>query len=654
MRLKPSTWGLICLWILVVGGYALAAVTIPPGPRLTAFGDIMQCVVPLIANAGLLLNASTSNWRKNAFWMLLALGCAMWMAGQCLWTYYEIGLEQTVPNPFVGDVIFFLHTVPMIGALALRPHERGHDRTLRFAYLDFLMLLCWWVYLYAFVVIPWQYVVPNVGLYGHSYNQLYTLENLLFLFGLGFYWLHTRGYWRVVFGHLFMAAFLYTLSALTINVGIDLGSYYTGSLYDIPLIASFVWFGMAGFVAFRLRDQEITLPEPAGASRSRHFESVWTTRLAMLAVLSLPPLAAWTNQLSTAPQPVKEFRLTTTLVAIVVLSALLFLRQQLVERERLRLLRASEESLRNLKRLQSSFAQSERMAALGQLAAGAAHEINNPLTAIFGYAELIASDRSVPEKPRSLAAKIQEQARRTKSLVTNLLSFARQVPVAKAFLDIGAILRSAVQLRTLDLREKNIRIHFECESVLPGVRGDPHQLLQVFYNIINNAVEAMQATRGGLLTVRAMREKGNVVLEFSDTGPGVPEPDRVFDPFYSTKPIGEGNGLGLSMCYGIVQEHGGRIYCFNRPEGGATFRIELPAVMAVMPTAAAVPSLSGTHATLNVSAAGAVYPPPSASSASGNGAKQPTSSDTGHTASPDSKEPSAPIAPSQPRPVGAR
>jgi len=610
MRLKPSTWCLLILWFAVIGSYAVAAIFLPEGPTLTAFGDVVQCLVPLLANFGLLLNAGSNNWRKNAFWMLLALGCTMWMAGQFLWTYYEVGLKQAVPNPFVGDVIFFLHTVPMIAALALRPHERRADRNLRFAYLDFLLLLSWWVYLYAFIVLPWQYVSPNVGLYGHSFNQLYTVENLLLLAGLGFLWLRTRGYWRSVYGHLYIAAFLYTLSAQTINVGIDLGQYHTGSLYDIPLVASLLWFGTAGVLAFRNRPADLAEAAEAGTARTiRLYDGVWTTRLAMLAVLSLPLMAAWTLEMSTAPAAVKNFRLIATLAAMVALTTMVFLRQQAVERERLRLLNASQESLSNLKRLQTSFAQAERMAALGQLAAGAAHEINNPLTAILGYSELLLSDRTAAEKFRTLAAKIQEQARRTKTLVTNLQGFARQLPVAKAFLDIGAVMRSAVQLRTLDLREKNIRIHFESESVLPGVRGDPNQLLQVFYNLINNAVDAMQETRGGVLTVRAMREKGNIVLEFSDTGPGMKEPDRVFDPFYSTKPLGEGNGLGLSICYGIIQEHGGRIHCYNRPEGGATFRIELPAVMAVMPSTGASAVGPGAMPAVTVGPAPAILPP---------------------------------------------
>jgi signal transduction histidine kinase len=592
MRLKPVTLFLILLWCLFLGAYALCGMVVPPGPKLTLIGNVLQCVAPLLANAGLLLNAGSPHWRRNAFWMLLALGCTMWMGGQLLWTYYEVVIEKPVPNPFAGDVVFFLHTVPMIAALALVPDARRSARSLRFGYLDFLLLVTWWLYLYAVVVLPWQYVQPDVSLYGHSYNQLYTLENAMFLAVLIGMWWRARGAWRTIYAHLFFAGALYMLAALIINVAIDLGKYHTGSRYDLPLVASFLWFGTAGLLAWRLKPEAAPAAVEAPARDARTTDNVLVSRLAMTALLSLPLLAAWELSLSTAAWPVRQFRLVVTLIAIVVMTALVFLRQHLVDQERMRLLRASHESLHNLKRLQTSFAQSERMASLGQLAAGAAHEINNPLTAILGYADLLLSDRTLQERHRGLAAKIQEQARRTKTLVTSLLSFARQVPAVKTFLDIQAVVRGAVQLRTLDLRDKNIRIQIESESVLPGVRGDPNQLLQVFYNLISNAVDAMESQRSGLLSVRAFRERSSVVIEFSDTGCGLKEPDRVFDPFYTTKPVGKGTGLGLSFCYGIIQEHGGKISAFNRPEGGATFRIELPAVNATMP---ANPALAAAH-----------------------------------------------------------
>jgi len=168
--------------------------------------------------------------------------------------------------------------------------------------------------------------------------------------------------------------------------------------------------------------------------------------------------------------------------------------------------------------------------------------------------------------------------------VNNLLSFARQSPSEqRSSLDINTIVNTSAQFRRFDLRGQNIRIDVQTASGIPEVRADLNQLLQVFTNIINNAVYAMQESGGGVLTVRTLFENGNVVILFSDTGPGMRDPQLVFDPFYTTKPVGKGTGLGLSICYGVIRDQGGHISCCNRSEGGAMFRIELPAVPAGFP-----------------------------------------------------------------------
>jgi signal transduction histidine kinase len=369
---------------------------------------------------------------------------------------------------------------------------------------------------------------------------------------------------------------------------IDQSAYSRGRLTDLPLLVSFLWLGTAGVSAYQHRGEEPkfkpeTITEPLAESNSVD-ETVWSARLARAALLSLPLIGFWCLEFSDAPMAVHQFRILVTLGAVLPLGLLAFLRHDLVDRERLRLLRASQDSIDNLKRLQTQFVQSEKLASIGQLVGGAAHEINNPLTAILGYSELLADDPSIGEKPRSLAEKIREQARRTRTLVNNLLSFARQVPSGqRALLDINTIVNTSAQFRRFDLRGKNIRIDVQTGAGIPQVRGDMNQLLQVFTNIINNAVYAMQEAGGGTLTVRTLFEKGKVVILFSDTGPGLRDPRLVFDPFYTTKPVGKGTGLGLSICYGLIQDQGGHITCFNRPEGGATFRIELPAIPAPFP-----------------------------------------------------------------------
>jgi two-component system, NtrC family, sensor kinase len=312
-------------------------------------------------------------------------------------------------------------------------------------------------------------------------------------------------------------------------------------------------------------------------------------------VLSLPVFAIYTVRYEQDMPEVRNFRLMTTFVAAVPLVLLVFLRMHMADSDRVRLLAKSQQSIDNLQRLQAQMVQTEKLVSLGQLAAGAAHEINNPLAAILGFSDLLAEDPTLPEKARGTASKIRDQARRTKTLVANLLSFARQVPPERTLLDINTVVTNAVQLRTLDLRSSKSRIELQLESVLPGVRGDGNQLMQVFFNIINNAVDAMEALNGGVLTIKTVRDRVNVVILFSDTGPGIKDPQRVFDPFYTTKPVGKGTGLGLSICFGIVQEHAGRILCYNSQQGGAVFRVELPAVLAAFPvkeTQAASPAAS--------------------------------------------------------------
>ena len=583
---------LVAAWAVFLGIYAGVSFYLKPGPSLSSFGDIVQCFVPLIANAGLLINAGTPHWRRNIFWMLLALSCSMWMMGQFEWTYYEIYLHREVPDPFAGDIIFFLRGIPLIAALALQPHLKREELRMGLGYLDFALLLTWWTFVYAFFVLPWMYVTYSGAVYNYAYNVLNTVQQLVVIVGFGTFWLRTRNAWRTIYAYLFSASALYMLGSLTTNVAISRHDYYTGSVYDLPLLSVFFLYGLAGFVAFQRRKQ---LDLPADGSISGGTESVasgniWAARLAMGAVLSLPLFALYAMHLEHDTLAIRDFRLTVTLVAAVPLVLLVFLRTHLADKDRALLLAKSESSIENLQRLQTQLVQSEKLISLGQLAAGAAHEINNPLTAILGYSELLADDPALPDRARTTAGKIREQARRTRNLVQNLLSLARQGPPERALLDINSVISNAVQLRALDLPTGGPRIETELESVLPGVRGDNNQLMQVFFNIVNNGLDAMGEGSGGVLTIKTLRDRGSVVILFSDTGPGIKEPHRVFDPFYTTKPVGKGTGLGLSICYGIVQEHSGKIHCYNGQSGGAVFRVELPAVLAVLPSKGNLPA----------------------------------------------------------------
>ncbi len=577
MKLSRSSVLILCAWTVFVGGYTAASLLLRHGQALSTISDLTEAFVALFANTCLLANAASPYRRRNAFWMLMGLGCTLWLGGQLVWIYQDLVLHRNVHSPFPGDLLFFLHTIPFMAALAILPHARKMRETLRYGLLDLSLLAIFWLYLYIFMAVPWKNVWPVAALFNQRDLQIYMSENILVAVGFGLLFITARGSWRVVYGNLCGATSLYTVGYLMAHRAAPVSQKYVGSLFALPFIATFVWLGTTGIIARRLKLE----PQPLAPVPRR--DAQWPFRVAMTALLFALPLAYWAVFISDAPAPVRMFRLTATLITVFVAASIVFLRQQLVYRERTALVQELRDSLANVKRLQTHFVQSEKLASLGQLAAGAAHEINNPLTAILGYSDVLIGESAPGGRPYTIAEKIRDQARRTKDLVNNLLSFARQVPAEKQLLDLNTVLTSAVQLRHLDLREKNIRIELENRGILPGVRGDPNQLLQVFYHLISNAVDAMETVGGGTLTIRAFREKGFVVVEFSDNGPGLRQPEKVFDPFYTTKPVGKGTGLGLSICYGVMQEHGGRISGFNRPEGGCTFRLELPAVLAVFP-----------------------------------------------------------------------
>jgi len=177
----------------------------------------------------------------------------------------------------------------------------------------------------------------------------------------------------------------------------------------------------------------------------------------------------------------------------------------------------------------------------------------------------------------SYSEKMYKQAQRTHRIVQNLLSFARQHKPERVPVQVNTVMEDTLALRDYDLRMGKIRVHLELSQEMPLISADPHQLQQVFLNLINNAVDAIleHSTEGDLWVSSGLAEN-NIFVELTDSGPGVKDPTRVFDPFYTTKPVGKGTGLGLSICYGIITEHGGSIRVRNAYPRGASFRIELP------------------------------------------------------------------------------
>jgi signal transduction histidine kinase/CheY-like chemotaxis protein len=222
--------------------------------------------------------------------------------------------------------------------------------------------------------------------------------------------------------------------------------------------------------------------------------------------------------------------------------------------------------------------QSEKMALMGQIVAGIAHELNNPLTIVIGNIQLMLM-RERNEKNVESLSRIQDGAERASKIVRNLLTFARQETPERKLVAVNPIIRKSIELRSYEMRVNNIEVSMELDESLPETLADPHQLQQVFLNLVVNAEHAMIDAHGkGLLRVMSRREDGKILIFFSDDGPGIPNENlnRIFEPFFTTKAVGKGTGLGLSICQGILGEHGGKIDVESTVGRGTTFVIELP------------------------------------------------------------------------------
>lgn len=246
------------------------------------------------------------------------------------------------------------------------------------------------------------------------------------------------------------------------------------------------------------------------------------------------------------------------------------LRQRVTELER----RETER-----KQMEAQLIMADRLASLGELVSGVAHELNNPLTSVIGFSDLLLERENLPEDIKEDLKLINREAQRTAKIVRNLLTFARQHPQEKQTTDMNKLIQAMLELRAYEQKVNNIQVITNFAPDLPQITANSFQLQQVFFNIIINAEYFMiEAHKKGTLTITTERTGDFVCASFADDGPGIPKANlnRIFDPFFTTKEVGKGTGLGLSICHGIVTEHGGKIYAESEPGKGVTFFVALP------------------------------------------------------------------------------
>jgi signal transduction histidine kinase len=559
-------------WFVAAAGitlaFAAACLSGHKGPGLTFLSDAVGLALMLAGFAACLTNALTRPKEERSFWALMSLGFALWITNQAAWTIWENFLHRQVPDPFLFDIVLFFHAVPMIAAVAWRPDFASKHGKALLSVLNFLMLFGWWVFLYAFIVFPHQYVSPDIRTYNRYYDALYAVENALLVGVLALAVFTSSGGWRRLYLHLLFPSVLYAVNSQLLDRAAANSTYYSGSIYDVPLIATVAWIGAASLSAREWKLETVKYNLHPGWKKL-------VGRLAMLAILSLPILGLWTVLDDTSSAASRSFRVFAVLGAMLLLGTFVFLRQYLQDQALMALLKESRRAYDSQKELQRQLVQKEKLASLGNLVAGAAHDINHPLSAVMTHSDELWANAKLSEEQDALLRKIVNQARRTRDLITNLLSFAQQAPGEKTAVDLSVLLGRAIQM--LESRRPGGKIQFRMtvEPEFPRVLANANQLFQAFIEIIENAVDALEES-GGVLEISAQRQDSEVMLQFSDNGPGLRDPERVFDPFYTTKPVGKGTGLGLSAVYGVVQDHGGQITCGNKPEGGAQFTIKLP------------------------------------------------------------------------------
>ncbi len=558
---------------LLVFSSLVVVVVAAPGSYLRMFaGDVPFLVVCMINTAIFAANAWNSRGQISLFWALLSLGCLLWAVSAGAWVYYEVLIRKPMPEVDSLDVVLFLHMVPFMGAVALRPHWRVAGYVFWLRLIGVLLLLVFWVYVYAVVVLPSEFIVHESGIASGRYDLLYAVETGAVAVLLLWSTWRTRGEWRTVYGHLAGMSAVYFVAATFTNFAISGKYYFSGGFGDCVLLGCQCWLG---WVALEAREHPV--PEE-NTSRDTRRSDVISSRLAAVALLTVPVVGAWTLFWDPSLPSLRFFRLAATLLTMTVMGVIVSIRQHLQERGMMRLLKISEESLQRLRNLQSELLQKERLASVGLLAAGAAHEINNPITAIMGYSELLGDRDDLNPEARAWVIKIRAQAVRTSELVARLLRFARQSHAEKGPVDLAQMLEEIVPFFELQAGPRHDRLLLQIGPNLPPVYGSRPQLQQSIVSIVQNAFDAMEGMRGKLSIV-ATNEGRVIRLEFRDEGPGLAEPERVFDPFYTTKPVGKGTGLGLSAAYGVIQEHGGQITAENRAGGGAVIAVMLPAAV---------------------------------------------------------------------------
>ena len=548
--------------------------------RLVALGDIAQLIPPLAYGGLTAWLARKSVGQARVFWNLNAIHGVIWAGGQVVWTYYDL-VRGAVPQISPTDPIFFVSSIPLAAALYGRP-ERDQPRWLfNIVLLDLILIALFSAFLYIYFVASVAITDGPAENYTRNLAQLLNVRNLLLASWAIWVWRSTTSLaWKPVLGIYALGLAVSFVGGIGYDLVERFGTYTAGAVFDIVWMLPYIVMGLAAATAY---DRRLFEPDQEAPPLAR---LPVVSVIAIALFIAIPAIDEIARRLLNAPAATESMRTRLALTALIPFGMVVVVREVLSRRA---LIRAGQELLFTREQL----SQKEKLAAVGQLVSGIAHELNNPLQAVLGYAELILATRPPASEAEELRA-IRHNAHRAAGIVRNLLAFAGRSGSTRGWHQVNRIVRDAVGMRQLQRDDADIRIKIETAERLPLAYIDSARIEDVVINLIQNAEAAVAAAgrKPGEIVVitRLDGPSDRIVIEVADNGTGLRQADlhRVFEPFFTTREVGKGTGLGLSVCYGIVREHGGQITVRNRERGGAVFAVELPVMSESLITATAV------------------------------------------------------------------
>ena len=553
-------------------------------------GDLAQLVPPLAYAGFSTWLARQSRGQVRTFWNLNAVHGVMWAIGQAAWTYYDLvhgGVGTISPT----DSLFFVSAIPLAAALYGRPDRDRPRWLIDIILLDLILIALFSAFVYIYFVVTILVTDGREDRYDETFRQLMNARNLLLAVWAAWVWHKTTSpQWRRTLG-IFAAGLGLVFAAGILNEVIDAGSAPAGSLWDLADMAPYVVMLIAAASAF---DQKLFEPDEAAPPLARLHPTTQSPRrgdpglpvmslIAITLLVAIPAIDQVARQLLEVPAATESLRTRVTVAMMIPFGIVVVVREFLSRRA---LIRAGQD----LASTREQLVQKEKLAAVGQLVSGVAHELNNPLQGVLGYAELMLAAKPTDLESEELSA-IRDSANRAAGIVRNLLTFAGRGSTARGWQQLNTIVRDAIANCQPHLVSAGVDIRLEAADRLPLVYVDQTRLEDVIVNLIENADAAIAERRTGQslspivperargeIVIATRLEQDRILVDVADNGSGLKEEDltRVFDPFFTTREVGKGAGLGLSVCYGIVREHGGHISARNRATGGAVFTVELP------------------------------------------------------------------------------